>query len=388
MKSNTTQPLARIFSIDILRGVIMIIMALDHVRDYFTNVRFDPLDLSQTTPLLFFTRWITHFCAPTFIFLSGASAWLAGRKRTKKESAAFLFKRGLWLIFLELTIIGFGWQFDIGFHLFFTQVIWAIGWSMIFLSVLVFLPNTYIATIGLILIFGHNLLDPIQSAQFGSAKPFWMFLHESNIYFWSKGRGVLLFYPIIPWIGVMAVGYAFGTLFALPATERKPLFIKIGLACLVVFLILRIPNIYGDPFPWQHQAIWWKNILAVIKVHKYPPSLAYLLMTLGISIIVLALLEGANNRLSRFFTVYGKVPFFYYLLHIYLIHILQIIVAVAAGFNVKDMLSAFDKSPDHWGFSLPVVYLIWIAVIAILYLPCRWFMQVKSKRKDWWLSYI
>ncbi|WCT12235.1 DUF1624 domain-containing protein [Mucilaginibacter jinjuensis] len=391
MEEAIKQPRQRIGSIDTLRGIIMIIMALDHVRDYFTNVPFDPLDLSKTTPLLFLTRWITHFCAPTFIFLSGTSAFLSLAKRTtKNEAAGFLLKRGLWLLLLEFTLIEFGWQLDIGFHMMFAQVIWAIGCSMLFLSFLIWLnlkPGT-IAIVGLVLIFGHNSLDGIKANSFGHFQLLWLILHQQGFYQINSYESIFLLYPIVPWIGVMAAGYGFGTFFKLEPKVRQALFIKIGLGCLALFLILRVFNIYGDPFPWEQQHVWWKNILAVIKCQKYPPSLLYLLMTLGISILALAGLEHVNNWLTRIFTVYGRVPFFYYVPHIYLVHISQIIVALSMGFTIKQLQDAGMSIPKGWGFDLPVIYLIWIIIVAILYFPCRWFMKVKQRRKDWWLSYL
>jgi uncharacterized membrane protein len=381
----------RIRSIDILRGIIMVIMALDHVRDFYTNVPFDALDLTKTSPLLFFTRWITHFCAPTFIFLSGVSAYLSLAKRsTGNDAALFLLKRGLWLLLLEFTLIGFGWLLDIGFHLLFAQVIWAIGCSMLFLSLLLFLKlkPQMIGVIGLLLIFGHNAFDHIKASSLGEFKLGWFILHEQGFYPVNGYLSVFILYPLVPWIGVMAAGYYFGTLFKLEAAARRTLFIKIGLGCIALFLLLRGFNIYGDPFPWEIQDTWWKNILAFIRCQKYPPSLLYLLMTLGISIIALAFLERVDNRVSRFFTVFGRVPFFYYIPHIYLIHISQVLVAFSLGFSMQDLINAFQGNPGKWGFDLWVVYLIWIAVIAILYFPCRWFMKVKQRRKDWWLSYI
>jgi uncharacterized membrane protein len=380
---------ARIHSIDILRGIVMVIMALDHVRDFTSNAPFDPLDLSKTSLILFFTRWITHFCAPTFIFLSGASAYLSlSKKKNTKEASRFLLTRGLWLIVLELTIIGFGWQFDIGFHNIFTQVIWVIGWSMIILSALVYLKPVYVGMFGLILIFGHNLLDPITSDSFGHYKLVWMFLHEANFYQVNHYESVLMVYPLIPWAGVMAVGYAFGTLFKMEAAARRSLFIKIGLSSLLLFIVLRYFNLYGDPFPWQHQAVWWKNILAFVKCQKYPPSLQYVLMTLGVSITALALFDRTDNKLSRIFIVYGRVPLFYYILHVYLIHGIQLAIVLIKGLPLKQSLSIGPGSLGADGFNLPVVYLIWLAVVFILYFPSRWYMKLKQWRNDWWLSYL
>lgn len=379
----------RINSIDILRGIIMVIMALDHVRDYFTNVPYDPLDLTKASTALFLTRWITHFCAPTFIFLSGCSAFLSlSKKKTKKQASLFLLTRGLWLLLLEVTIISFGWQFDASFHNIIIQVIWAIGWSMIVLSALIYLKPIYIGLFGLILIFGHNAFDYVRSDSWGHYKLFWMFLHEQNFYQINSYESILILYPIIPWIGVMAAGYAFGPLFKMEPAVRKSIFIKIGLSSLTIFIILRSFNIYGDPFPWQPQATWWRDVLAIIKCHKYPPSLLYLLMTLGIAILALAALETANNKLTRIFTVYGRVPMFYYVPHIYIIHILQIVIGLLSGFALKQFTSLNFLPVHGWGYSLPLIYLIWLSVVAVLYFPCRWYMKIKQSRTDWWLSYL
>jgi uncharacterized membrane protein len=381
----------RILSIDILRGLIMIIMALDHVRDFYGHASFNPLDLTKTTPILFLTRWITHFCAPGFIFLSGISAFLSlSRKKTKNEAALFLLKRGLWLLVLEFTVIGFGWMLDIGFHLLFAQVIWAIGWSMIFLAILIFLnlKPLPIGIIGLIIIFGHNAFDHFKASNFGEARLLWMILHEQGFYQLNHYESIFIVYPLIPWIGVIAAGYYFGTLFNLPRPVRKALFYKIGTFSLLLFILIRASNLYGDPFPWRAQDAWWKDIFIFIKCQKYPPSLCYLLMTIGVAMLMLAGFEQVYTKISRILIVYGRVPFFYYILHIYLIHLSQVIVAVSMGFTKEDLIHAFQGSPGNWGFNLFIVYLVWITVVAMLYLPCRWFMKTKERRKDWWLSYL
>ena len=380
----------RILSIDILRGIIMVIMALDHVRDFYGNSSFDPLDLTKTSTVLFLTRWITHLCAPGFIFLSGISAYLSLSRKTKNEASFFLLKRGCWLLLLEFTVIGFGWLMDIGFHMLFAQVIWAIGCSMIFLSALTFIrlkPLT-IGIIGLTIICLHNALDTVQAASFGASKIYWMLFHEQGFYQITQNYSIFVVYPIVPWIGVISVGYYFGTLFNLSPAQRQPLFLKIGVLLILLFLVLRAFNSYGDPFPWQQQDDSWKTILAFIKVHKYPPSLLYLLITIGINILALSILENVNTKVSRIFTVYGKVPFFYYILHIYLIHVSQVIIALSMGFTTEDLINAFSGNPGKWGFNLVTVYLVWLIVVAVLYLPCRWFMKVKERRKDWWLSYL
>ena len=361
-------------------------MALDHVRDFYSNVTYDPLDLTKTTAALFLTRWITHFCAPTFIFLSGTSAFLSlSKKKTKKEASLFMLSRGIWLLLLELTLIGFGWRVDPGFHMIFAQVIWAIGWSMIILSALVFLKPVYVGAFGLLLIFGHNAFDYVKADSWGHYKFFWMFLHEQNFYQINGYESIFILYPLVPWVGVMAAGYAFGTFFKLAPAARQSLFIKIGAGALLLFIILRYFNIYGDPFPWVHQESWWKNILAIIKCQKYPPSLLYLLMTLGTSILALAAFEHTNSKLSNIFIVFGRVPLFYYVLHIYLAHFSQIAVALLSGVSVKQLETG---SLGNFGYGLPGVYLIWLLIVTILYFPCRWFMQVKQRCKDWWLSYL
>ncbi|QQL49292.1 DUF1624 domain-containing protein [Mucilaginibacter ginkgonis] len=380
----------RIASIDILRGIVMVIMALDHVRDFFSNVQYDPLDLTKTSPLLFFTRWITHFCAPTFVMLSGVSAYLSlSKKASKNERAAFLLKRGLWLIFLEFTLIGFGWSFDPGFHVFAAQVIWAIGCSMLFLSLLIFigLRPVAIGIVGLLIVFGHNMLDGITAVSFGKYQLCWLAIHQLGFYATGVNRGIFMLYPVLPWMGIMATGYFLGTVFKLAPDVRRKLLFTIGGFALFLFLFMRWVNIYGDPRPWLLQDNFIKGVGAYVSCQKYPPSLLYTLMTLSIAIISLALLEKVNNPVSRFFTVYGRVPFFYYVPHIYIIHLTQVLLAIAIGFDLHK-LSGMGIQSTTWGFGLPVVYLIWIFVVAVLYFPCRWFMKVKQRRKDWWLSYL
>lgn len=380
----------RFRSIDILRGLIMVIMALDHVRDYFSNVQFDPLDIDKTTPVLFLTRWITHLCAPTFIFLAGTSVFLSqGNRKTKKETSLFLVKRGLWLILLELTLLNFGWFFNTGFHVLVGQVIWAIGWSMIVLAALIYLKPLYVGLIGLLMITGHNAFDQVHADTFGNLRPLWLFLHEQGMVSLGKSHMLMLFYPLIPWAGVMAAGYSFGTLFNLDVALRKRWFIRIGSGCLIAFGLIRFLNKYGDPFPWHRQEEWWKTVLSFINCNKYPPSLLYLLITLGISILLLGLLEAVNNPVSRIFQVYGSVPFFYYILHIYLVHILQIAVAAVQGVPWGYLFNGRGFTPINGSsFGLGTVYLFWILVVGLLYLPCRWFMKVKKRRNDWWLSYL
>ncbi|XZF16000.1 DUF1624 domain-containing protein [Chitinophagaceae bacterium MMS25-I14] len=389
---NTVTTTKRIASIDILRGIIMIIMALDHVRDFFSGFKaYDPLDLQHASTFMFFTRWITHFCAPVFVFLAGTSAFLSMRRgKTKKESSLFLLSRGVWLILLELTIVRFGWQFNLDYHMVFVQVIWAIGWSMIFLSLLIFLPMPAIAAIALVIIFGHNALDGIRPAAMGEAGPLWTVLHVHAPVPFGDHRTFMVLYPLVPWIGVMAAGYCFGNIMLLPEDRRNKLLYLVGFTCLALFFMLRAANVYGDPFPWEPQPTRGRTVLAFIKVNKYPPSLLYLLMTIGSAITVMPLLEKLNNGLGRFFTVYGRVPMFYYILHIYLIHGMALVAGVIMGFpsHIFTDNGAIFRPDNGWGFSLPVVYLYWLCTVLLLYYPCRWFMQLKARNKSWWLSYL
>ncbi|MBX2930659.1 MAG: DUF1624 domain-containing protein [Chitinophagaceae bacterium] len=373
---------SRIQSIDILRGLVMILMALDHTRDFYSNITFDPLDLTKTNTALFFTRWITHFCAPIFIFLAGTSAFLYLNKgKTKKQAAQFLWTRGLWLIFIEVVVVGFAWSFDITYSYIGLQVIWAIGCSMIFLSILMFLKPIYIGLIGIAIIVGHNALDNIHAESFGKLKIVWAILHEQQFFEYSKNRFIGIFYPIIPWIGVMAAGFWFGTLYKLETMRRKKILIRLGFVCLLLFIIIRYKNTYGDLNLWLYQDSWDKTILAFINCTKYPPSLLFLLMTLSGAFFALAFLENIQNKITQVIMVYGKVPFFYYILHIFLIN-------TSATLGTFLLKSFGDNTHIDWGFGLIGVYTAWILIVIALYYPCYWFMQVKQRRKDWWLSYL
>jgi uncharacterized membrane protein len=381
----------RIASIDILRGIVMVIMALDHTRDYFSDYHYNPTDLSHAGTALFFTRWITHFCAPIFIFLAGTSAFLSLSKgKTKPQASMFLLTRGIWLIILELTIVRFGWQFNLEYQHMFVQVIWAIGWSMVALSLLVFLPRALILAFGLLLIFGHNAFDYMHAADYGSNAVWWNIFHEFGLVDFGNGVTMLVIYPLIPWIGVMAAGYCFGAIVKKEEQERNKWLYGIGIAAIVLFILLRATNIYGDPFPWQQQGAWWRTVLSFINCNKYPPSLLYLLMTIGPAIALLPILDKMRNAAGRFFTVFGRVPLFYYILHIYLIHAMALIGGMLLHVPYEyftDTNKAFGPKPG-WGFSLPVVYVAWLSAIAVLYLPCRWFMYIKLNHKKWWLSYL
>ncbi|RYD56650.1 MAG: DUF1624 domain-containing protein [Sphingobacteriales bacterium] len=380
----------RILSIDILRGIVMVIMALDHARDFFSGYRFSPTDMDHANTPMFFTRWITHFCAPVFIFLSGTSAFLSAQNKSKYDTAKFLVTRGIWLIILEVTIVHFAWAFNWDFSNMFLQVIWAIGWSMIFLAAMVFLPLPAILGISLLIILGHNALDGIRAESFGQYKWSWHILHEVGPFQLTDGYGVFVMYPIVPWIAVMAAGYCFGSLLLQPEGPRNQKLTIIGISAILLFIILRAINVYGDPLPWSYQDNWHHTLLSFLNCNKYPPSLLYLLMTLGSAILLLPQLEKMKNGIGRFFTVFGKVPMFYYIMHLLVLHGMALLTALALGFPARyftESTSSLDDKP-HWGYSLPAVYMWWMLGIAILYLPCLWYMRVKSRNKKWWLSYL
>ncbi|HVG29848.1 MAG TPA: heparan-alpha-glucosaminide N-acetyltransferase domain-containing protein [Pyrinomonadaceae bacterium] len=384
---------SRLDAVDLLRGLVMVIMALDHTRDFFHSgaLTLNPTDLSQTTPALFFTRWITHFCAPVFVFLAGTGAFLSlSRGRTKKDLSWFLLTRGLWLVVLEWTLVRFAVTFDLRYSSGgFVQVIWALGWSMVLLAALVRLPLRAVAAFGLALVAGHNLLDRFHAADFGAWRWLWMILHEQGPVGSPPGFVLFVVYPLVPWVGVMAAGYAFGALLRLDDKRRRKILLQLGLALTLAFVVLRATNLYGDPRPWAQQprgALY--TFLSFINCEKYPPSLLFLLMTLGPAIALLPLLERARGALARFFTVYGRVPLFYYLLHFYLLHVLAAAIALARyGRQTLSVLPG-GQPPPGWGYRLWVVYLVWIGVVLALYFPCRYWARLKQRKRSAWLSYL
>lgn len=396
MMTTEAQPAAarpRIDSIDFLRGLVIVLMALDHVRDYTTNIRFDPLDADQTNAILYFTRWITHYCAPTFVFLAGVSAGLQNQKgKSKAKLSSFLVTRGLWLVFLELTVILFGWKFNFT-PILFLQVIWVIGVSMIVLAALIHLPLWAIAAFAVVLIFGHNLFDGIRipfdfNAPTGDPQHIlWAFLHQLT----PLQIGpffTFLAYPLIPWVGVMALGYVFAELYRRPEKERRSLLLRIGLGAVAAFLVVRGINIYGDPQPWTERDTLVKTAMAFLNVNKYPPSLAFVLMTLGPALVILSFAERWKGPVYNFFVMFGRVPLFFYILHIYLAHLAAVALAVSQGYPASSLMVFFFFFPPEYGVGLPAIYAIWVAVVAILYLPCRWFAGVKRRSNKWWMSYF
>jgi uncharacterized membrane protein len=390
-------PRKRIESIDLLRGAVMIIMALDHVRDYFHKDAFiySPTDLSQTTGILFFTRFITHYCAPVFVFLAGISAYLYGVKKTKSQLAYYLFTRGLWLIFAELFIISLARTFNPAYTYVNLQVIWAIGVSMIFLAGLIFLNRASILAVGLVLIFGHNLLDNVHVDGNGTGAFAWAILHDSK-HFVFGSFAVYVHYPLLPWIGIMATGYFFGSFYSthFNSTKRKKILLLSGCSAIAVFILLRGFNIYGDASTWHQQKSGLFNLLSFVNVTKYPPSLLYTLITLGPAMVVLSFIEKPLNRFTGIIAVYGRVPFFYYVVHLYLIHLAALIAAVLSGYNWQLMILS-DRLNEvaglkGYGFNLIGVYLVWIGLIAVLYPLCKVFDRYKRKYQQAkpWLSYL
>ena len=386
----------RVGSIDLLRGTVMIIMCLDHVRDYFHADAFvyDPLDLEKGYPLLFFTRWITHFCAPVFVFLAGTSAFLSGQRKTKKELSFFLATRGLWLVIAEFTIVNFAWLFNWRLPTLPLTVIWALGISMIALSVFIHLPKKLILAIGIILVAGHNLLDPISVAEPGTKKFLWALAHEGGV-FKIAGKNIFVGYPVVPWIGLMALGYCFGQLYGsgFDPARRKRLLLIMGASAILLFVIVRFTNAYGDSALWSGQSTPLLTLLSFIKTTKYPPSLLYILMTIGPALLFLALTEKPLGKLGRIISVYGRVPFFYYLLHIYIIHLLALVAAEYFHNDWTDMIVSFwvnfDPQLRGYGFELWVTYVIWIVVVVALYPLCRWYDQYKKNNpQKKWLSYF
>jgi uncharacterized membrane protein len=380
----------RVESVDVVRGVIMIIMALDHTRDFFGIPGQNPTDLANASAALFLTRWITHFCAPVFFLLTGTGAYLSLRRKSPSELSRFLFTRGLWLIFLEVVVVRcLAYQFNFDYRVTMLLVIWALGWSMIALSALVRLPASAVTAIGAVIIVGHNLLDSVQSAN-----PLWSILHSPGFVLNTPAHVVFVGYPLIPWIGVTAVGYGLGQVYSWDAERRRAFLLRLGLALSAAFLVIRGINIYGDPSRWMPQKNMVFTVLSFLNTTKYPPSLLFLLMTLGPAMIFLSFVDRGTPRVLRPALVIGKVPLFYYVLHFALIHVLAVVVCYLRYGSAHWMFESPDlghypfSPPPGWGFSLPVVYLTWAFVVVTMYPLCRWFAGVKQRRSDAWLSYL
>lgn len=380
----------RLESVDVLRGVIMILMAIDHTRDYFGIPGQNPTDLSSATVALFFTRWITHFCAPVFFLLTGLGSYLSLRRRSPGELSRFLFTRGLWLIFLEVVVLRcFAYQFNFDYRVTLLIVLWALGWAMITLAALSRLPTPVVTAFGVLLIVGHNLLDSVKLAN-----PLWSILYARGFVLNTPEHTVFVAYPLIPWIGVTAVGYGLGQVYRWDAERRRAFLLRLGIASSLAFVVLRALNVYGDPSRWTEQKTAVFTVLSFLNTTKYPPSLLFLLMTLGPALIFLGLVDGGTPRGLRPALVIGKVPLFYYVLHFSLIHLLAVVVcglrygAVHWMFESPDLEHYPFTTPPGWGFSLPGVYLAWAFVVLAMYPLCRWFAALKQRRSDAWLSYL
>lgn len=384
---------SRIESIDILRGLVMVLMALDHTRDFFHlgSSIFGPTDLQTTTPSLFFTRFITHYCAPVFVFLAGTSAFLYGSKKTKQELFKFLFSRGLWLILLEIVLNNLLWQFDLGYNLIVLQVIWAIGLSMVLLSLIIFLNDKLILILGIILVGFHNLLDNITMEGNNLESILWYILHQRAGITFDSNFAIRFAYPILPWLGLMVLGYYFGRLYlkSFNADRRKKWLAVLGIGALVLFIILRTINLYGNLTPWEYQKNNIYTFLSFINVTKYPPSLDFILITIGPSLLFLYAIENVKNKITDFLLVFGRVPLFYYFLHVLVLHVLAVLSVLLLSDGWEDLESLSPFAMAEYGYPLYLVYAIWIVVITLLYFPSKKYMTYKANNKDkWWLSYL
>ena len=381
-------------SIDFVRGVVMVIMALDHTRDmlHVSSLTQNPTDLATTTPLLFFTRWITHFCAPVFVFLAGTSAYLSSRKQNDVTATRrFLLQRGIWLVVLEFTLVNFALWFDIQFRTLLFQVIAAIGFSFIVLALLLKFSPKVIGIIGVIIILGHDLLPLIPLSDNSALKVILTPFFGPASFQLTPHLTFVIGYPLIPWLGILLAGFAAGKLFELSETERKSACLKIGLAALALFAVIRFSNFYGDPSKWSVQRNSLFTFLSFLNTSKYPPSLLFTLMTLGAMFLLLSFVENIKNTFSRVITGYGKVPLFYFLIHLYLIHLLMFVMVFLQGYQWSDLVFGFNfgRPETGSGVELWVIYLIWLSVAAFLYPLCKWYGNYKaSHSENLWLRYL
>jgi uncharacterized membrane protein len=397
MSQSLTTDKKRIQSIDLLRGIIMIIMALDHTRDFFhkDGLLGDPLNPDTTNLGLYGTRWITHFCAPTFVFLSGLSAWLQSQRKTKKELSLFLITRGLWLIIADLLIMSFAFTADIHYSFFVLETLWSIGAGMVILGLMIWLPFTIILTTGLLIVLGHNLIDLAEKARQTPVPLWWNLLHQPGIKPLGGGHNLFIFYPFLSWAGLMMLGYCCGKLFTgMEASKRNKILLWTGISAIFLFLVLRSINVYGNPTPWHHLDTRLKTFFAFMNVQKYPPSLLFLCATIGPMLIVLSLLKNTQGWFAKIAIVYGRVPFFYFIVHFYILHTAQVITFFARGHSLDEGLKGVKDVPFKFaapgeGYSLGIVYLIWIATVILMYPLCRWYDKYKTAHKEKkWLSYL
>jgi uncharacterized membrane protein len=362
-------------------------MALDHVRDYVTDVRFPPEDLSQSSAALFATRWITHLCAPTFALMAGVGIGLLHQRRPTAELSRYLLARGAWLLVLDLLITPIGWRFSLDLIPAFALVLWSLGWSMIIMALLVHLPRAVLLALSIGTIAGHNLLDSVQPESFGPLAGLWHVLHVPGFAF----PGVLLVaYPLVPWFAVMCLGYLLARVYRWEPDRRRRFLLWSGAAVTALFLLLRALNGYGNPVPWSPQRTPGLTVASFLNVLKYPPSLDFLLMTLGPALVALALLERARGRTIGWLAIYGRVPLFFYVVHIFVAHAAGVALALVQGGELQRIPVTTDPGsiPAWYGLSLPGVYLVWALVVLALYYPCRWFARLKETRSDWWIHYL
>jgi uncharacterized membrane protein len=379
----------------------MILMALDHVRDFFHAgaMTFSPTDLTRTTPILFFTRWITHFCLPVFMFAAGTGAflWWQQRAHTKAELSRFLWTRGLWFVALELTVMRFAYNFNLSLRFpIFLLILWIFGICMIAMAVLIYLPAAWLLSISVAVILLHNCLDPINAKEFGSLAWIWNLFHQPGV-FTVAGEPFLVTYTFVPWIAVLAAGFCFGRVLVTDPFRRRRLMLRMGISFVIAFLVIRAINLYGDPVPWSHQKSTMFTVLSFLNCTKYPASLDFLLMTLGPALLVLAYLDRLSFRSGNPLLIFGRVPMFYFVLHFYTIHVLLVVLSWLryGSETLKFMFSPVPSMrgspkifPPNFGYDLWVVYAVWVALVVVLYPVCRWFASVKSTRSDWWLSYL
>jgi uncharacterized membrane protein len=389
---------ARVDSVDLVRGAVMVLMLLDHTREYVhrDGLLFDPADLSRTTVALFFTRWVTHFCAPAFVFLAGTGVALQlARGKSKGELSRFLLTRGAWLILLEFTVVRLGVTFDLDYRAFpgMLQVIWAIGVSMIVLAALIHLRTRWIAVIGVAIVALHNLTDPLNvppgtNPDAGGA--LWMVLHQPG-FIQVLGVRLLVLYPLLAWIGVLLCGYCLGHVYGWEAERRRRVLLRLGAGMVAGFILLRLTNLYGNPVPWSEQKNAVFTVLSFINTAKYPPSLLFILMTLGPALLALAWLETVpRGAVGRALVTFGRVPLFFYVLQWPMAHGMGLLLSLAAGKPTSHLfgMPGFTPPEPGAGFSLGVAYLCWAAGVVLLYPLCRWFAGVKQRRDEWWLSYL
>jgi uncharacterized membrane protein len=390
---NTVSSSTRLTSIDILRGLVMVLMTLDHTRDFFSDVHFKPTDLDKTTLALFMTRWVTHFCAPVFVFLAGTSAYLwQSRRGHDAPISRFLLQRGVLLLVLTLTVEAWAWNFRNDFRMLDVGVLWAIAWSMIALAGLVKLPLPWLMGLGGLMILSHNAFDGLSLDDLGSFAPWWAVLHTGEDVLFGNGWGINPYYPLIPWIGVMAVGYGFGRWFANHQWRSRRHLLQLGGMLLGGFILLRFSNVYGDPKPWQVYPDPVFTVMSFLNCHKYPPSLLYLLMTLGPALMVLGLIESKSSDRFAALQIFGRTPLVFYLLHLYVIHLLAVGVAAISNGPVDALLGGGIWSKDipaDYGYALPGVYGFWLLVLLMMYPICRRFEAVKAQKPHWqWLKYF